>query len=537
MANKHLIGKQVVKVEVGASADTYVLQQRLSEMVWNRLAPKLNDLFDHFAGEDEVLRLDKVVVDLGDIDLNLINDDLVVEKILRLVEAELRQYRSRVQPNTSTQLGKQLHPQSVHSTRQYMFQLWLYWLEKGVLPSYALRPDKNWITQVLETLAMEQRAVSALRDTLMKNKQAMYRLILQHRIHELTSIVELYTGHSQKDLPGLLNEIHAYTTQDSQRLEPLKTSFRAMETGFWNMIFQEVIHKTNKKNSFTLQQLFLTSLPKNFLRNLEAFTSTERENFPHLNQLLSSEGAERENGGKLPESRDLAKDKNREKDRWEENRTSGEKEDCGEDQSMANFRIYNKTEKLGEKDGVKGIQSSEIMDEGQKYEEMESPQFLKNAGIILLHPFLHRFFRKLELVEDQQFKDYYTRSKSVYLLHFLGTGHEFIPEYELVLAKLLCGMPANLPLDHTIQLTKEEKDEANRLLEAVIINWGVLGNTSPDGLREGFVIRDGKLTRSDTGWKLTVEPQTIDILLDRLPWGISMIKLPWMQDLIKVEWR
>ena len=70
-----------------------------------------------------------------------------------------------------------------------------------------------------------------------------------------------------------------------------------------------------------------------------------------------------------------------------------------------------------------------------------------------------------------------------------------------------------------------------------ILYWTVLMSTSPDGLREGFLQREGKLTLSDHGnWKLRVEQKSIDILLGYLPWGISMVKLPWMENLLVVEW-
>ena len=36
--------------------------------------------------------------------------------------------------------------------------------------------------------------------------------------------------------------------------------------------------------------------------------------------------------------------------------------------------------------------------------------------------------------------------------------------------------------------------------------------------------------------KLYVERKGVDVLLESLPWTISIIKLPWMQDSLQVEW-
>ena len=122
-------------------------------------------------------------------------------------------------------------------------------------------------------------------------------------------------------------------------------------------------------------------------------------------------------------------------------------------------------------------------------------------------------------------------------MQYLACGEVHIPEYQLVLAKLLCGLALNVPVDYLVQITEAQQREANLLLQAAIDHWGALGSTSPDGLREGFLKRPGKLSHLQTGWKLQIEHQTMDILLDRLPWGLGIVKLPWMQEMLKVEWR
>ena len=55
-------------------------------------------------------------------------------------------------------------------------------------------------------------------------------------------------------------------------------------------------------------------------------------------------------------------------------------------------------------------------------------------------------------------------------------------------------------------------------------------------LPEILIQRPGKLRRSGTGWHLTVEQQSIDILLGTLPWGLSEIRLPWLEYPLRVDW-
>ena len=80
--------------------------------------------------------------------------------------------------------------------------------------------------------------------------------------------------------------------------------------------------------------------------------------------------------------------------------------------------------------------------------------------------------------------------------------------------------------------------DKDALLEAVVRHWDALGSTSVEGLRASFLARAGKLSeRADGDYLLQVEAQSFDILLDRLPWSVSIVELPWMERQLWVEWR
>ena len=163
--------------------------------------------------------------------------------------------------------------------------------------------------------------------------------------------------------------------------------------------------------------------------------------------------------------------------------------------------------------------------------------YVSNAGIVLLHPFLNQFFKKLRLIKKDGFADSIFQQKALYLLHYLATGNTKPEEHELVIAKILCAWPLEEPVNNFIELTDEELDEADDLLLSAIQQWNILKETSADGLREGFLQRKGKLFTKNDDLVLQIEQSSIDILLDHLPWNLSIIKLPWMQDILKVEWR
>jgi len=156
---------------------------------------------------------------------------------------------------------------------------------------------------------------------------------------------------------------------------------------------------------------------------------------------------------------------------------------------------------------------------------------------VLLHPFLNSLFKRLHLLTGKSFTNRAAQQKALYLIHYLATGNVRAEEHELVIARVLCACPLQEPVEPGIRLSKKALGEAEDLLVASIQQWTILKHTSPDGLREGFLRRNGKLFTRHDNLYLQVETGTIDILLDHLPWNLSMIKLPWMDDILRVEWR
>ena len=85
-------------------------------------------------------------------------------------------------------------------------------------------------------------------------------------------------------------------------------------------------------------------------------------------------------------------------------------------------------------------------------------------------------------------------------------------------------------------MLEKHKQEAFNLIQTVLNYWSALKNTTASGLRGQFLTRSGKLVTTDEKIELFIERQTADILLDQLPWGLSMVKLPWLKKMIYVTW-
>ncbi|HSZ24553.1 MAG TPA: contractile injection system tape measure protein [Cytophagaceae bacterium] len=175
--------------------------------------------------------------------------------------------------------------------------------------------------------------------------------------------------------------------------------------------------------------------------------------------------------------------------------------------------------------------------EMMKDKEVIDPIYISNAGLVLIHPFLQRFFMLCNLLEKRKFINDEASYKAIYLLQYIVNRNEKAEEHQMVLNKILTGTVLSDPIGGEIELSENEKSTCESLIAGVIENWPILKKTSNDNFRVSMIQREGRLSKNETGWSLKVEERGYDVLLDKLPWTISMIKLPWMDKVLKVEWR
>ena len=176
-------------------------------------------------------------------------------------------------------------------------------------------------------------------------------------------------------------------------------------------------------------------------------------------------------------------------------------------------------------------------DQQPEQDEPDEEIYITNAGLVLLSPYIPRLFEMLGLLKQGRLNERSDAERAVHLLQYLAAQSCSGAEYQLVLNKLLCGVRSGQPIVREIEISEQEQQAIESLLYGVVQNWSALGNTSPEGLRESFLMRDGCLQRKDDAWHLTVEKRAYDVLLDQLPWSYSPVKHPWMERVIYVEWR
>jgi len=162
---------------------------------------------------------------------------------------------------------------------------------------------------------------------------------------------------------------------------------------------------------------------------------------------------------------------------------------------------------------------------------------IQNAGLVLLWPFLFILFDKCGLLMERKFKDDISIQKAILMMQYLVTGSLEIKENDLVLNKILCGVPKNSLVDVTLEISAVELEICDSLLKGVLQNWKKLGNSSVATLRETFLIREGVLAPVELDYNLSVVKGTFDMLIETVPWNISMIQTAFMKNRINVDWK
>ena len=177
-------------------------------------------------------------------------------------------------------------------------------------------------------------------------------------------------------------------------------------------------------------------------------------------------------------------------------------------------------------------------EEGGLEEENETDSIvIQNAGLIILWPFFFRLFDKCGFIIDKEFKDEESLQKGILLTQYLVTGSTEFNENELVLNKILCGAPQFMNVDVTLEVDEVYLDLCESLLKGVLKNWEKLSNSSVQTLRETFLIREGILRPVELDYKLNVIKGTFDMLIETIPWNISIIQTTFMKNKITVDWK
>lgn len=519
----HTIRQQHLHIELaGSEAEGMALQTRLPVWVQDNLLPVLERTFGRLVPDGEHWSLERLEIDAGEVGIDRFELDLPILIEQALEQAIRAQIPAKTRPTVRlTSLDGMKQQPVLH----HLEEAWVYFLTNGTLPWGLWLPEGQNLEQTLlvawqdnPSSRISEAAFSAL--TLVHSRQ---RLVRQFSEGFLAILLGRIAPDLKKVVDGLL--------QGLQGIE-IPADFRQLFIKqVWETVFALIPAKKHYPETRIIQ-IAWQKLPVTLAQANDWATLLE-SHWP---------GAILDGGIPRPF-------KNPSPPRQQPNQpSSGLRTPFGRE-NLADKSLVGSGHAPAQDGQPKQYpQEATVAFTGHDMAgafAIESPQtnqhpdahdgiYIGNAGMVLLHPFLPQCFNALNIAADGQLTQ---PERALVLLHFLTTGQRTAPEYELALPKLLCNIPLTAPVEANINLTDEEAIEATALLEAVIRHWEALKNTGIDGLRGAYLLRAGKISLRDDGdWRLQVEGNTFDILLNQLPWGISVVRLPWMGRLLWVEW-
>ncbi|MFL5809722.1 MAG: contractile injection system tape measure protein [Flavisolibacter sp.] len=543
----HIINKEVFEFDCQNSEHAFLIRNKFDYGVQFRISKIIDIACDQLADKNENIRIPLLEIDLGEISFERLEEEIVqvFEKKFYEKLAEKKHYH---QDSRQTWLEKEALPVEITT----------YFLLTGRLPWFAGKQDEDYIGDLFAEV-FESSAEAVLRFILLNigNEKFIERLIAQSGVSHIDQIMQLVEVNEEL-IAGMENMIggvvHEILIILKRRIEEANEEFRVQSLSEYNTgHFAEIRKRADNLIEdlvFILKHWNLnTNAEKEFISLLDTAAGYPEEAKRHLVYYIR-EGPQhppvliRKTAVEIVLRMIASKKDISGSDQFLKlfKQVLTEKLELREpiDPSVLSVKLYNKEiseavhyakEKLEERRQIESLEDTEaaMEEEGVKF-------YISNAGLVLIARYLPILFNELKLLDEKKFSNKASQVKAVFLLHYLCTGAEEVPEYILPLNKILCGLNLVDALPSFVLLSQKEKDECKELLNEVIINWEKIGNLSVDGLRESFLNRDGVLVYENNSWKLKLERKGYDVLLESLPWSFTHIKLSWMEDLIITEW-
>jgi hypothetical protein len=474
---RSIIQKAIIDLRYNGSIDGFAIQKEISDWCFLKLAPGLEEILDKADTGATVKKIDRIELQ---IDIGSKSDWL--SHLSKEITSQLQKKLSELAPASDNDIREQTMSQS-------FFEVLFYFLQKGYLPWWGTFRNRAEFSAAL-LLAIKEGINREVKNQLLQviaDTTARDRLIDQLNEEELVLLIAEFYIDQKSELYGLLKDVDILLTIiPEEKRRQVKKRFMV---NAWK-------HAADADSREALRETAMS-----FAKEIYAFTDNstkvEYKKFQPSSIIMD------EAMGRV------------------------------EKESEENFfRKITKAE--GAKPDDPDASDNQEKDKDPLSESLSTDAiYINNAGLVILAPFLPAFFNKLKLADEDMVLE---KESAVNLVTYLATGTEYAAEFELVFAKILCGIDPSVPISTMIAFTDEQKKEAQELLLSAIEYWDALKDTSPQGLRESFLQREGKLSFKDEEWVLQVEQKPYDMLLQNLPWNISMIKLPWMTSILKTEW-
>lgn len=561
---KHIINRQVLELTFPERSRAQFIQNKTSEIVKYKLQPALDNLFSKLSTASEVVRIDKLVIDLGTISENDFEKVLVErslkeigDKIARLKIADLE--NRVVKPVNGTSSDKIGNAVRISKSKDLLEQF-IYFLQFGRFPWWQKADKtsaKTGISQLdeifEEVLKLDKSVLKSSLVSLLNLSSVRKRLVYQFSHSQLGELLKRLDSNLFESFSSMF-QILVTSVKSVQYRNDLSKSFYKIALKFFGA--DQVLKNDDIKIRF-VKELLGVFFNKHSIKEIESILIEILESLKFQQRKTNAEvsdltvvaviqaaielRSQNQVLQKIIEDILLKSDTKVQKLIEQHIKLSGKVSRIIKPKPVKNPQNY-----LLEKHDTDGknVQRVKEKKEGSpmsmfsiKPTDEAEGIVVSNAGLVLLHPFLRYFFDGLGLLDKElHFKSQSDVFKAIHLLQFVVFGTDTFPETELQLNKVLCGLDIIKPVPKSFLLAEVEKEECLNLIKTVLERWNALKTANPAALRDTYLQRDGVLKQSGQSWNLTIERSSFDVMLERLPWSINLIKLPWLSQIIYVEW-
>ncbi|KAF0236155.1 MAG: hypothetical protein FD181_2970 [Prolixibacteraceae bacterium] len=571
---KHIINSEVLEITVSDRGHAYSIQNKVSEIVREKLNPALDQLFSKTSGSGEIVRIEKLIIDLGTISGKELENELVdktISKIRDKIELLLSAHGSAVIKKQANTDGRYVNTSEVSVTNRLADKLaqFVYFLEHGYFPWWGTTVVKNLVSSTYsfknilkEVLNVENALLKNTIVPLLKKEQVRKRLLFQCN-H--SCLYELFKRLN-------LNLFESYSVQfqhllscagSAQISKLLNLSFH--ETTLLYFSTETELNTENQKIAFVKDILVLSlskkpeaekeSILHDILRAAQIKTKVSKQKDLLLvmvaviqiaTELTSKSQLFQQMIQNFSAKDDSVINTLIEQSVKKAKKENTEKNNAQKYESVKSSGVFFAKKVVVLEEKVEGEITKKGKGEGKgkvfsifpsKPDIVKEQIVIFNAGLVLVHPFLRYFFEGLNLLNAElQFRSGADVFKAAHLLQFIATGEEATLEACLPLNKILCGLGVTEPVPLNVPISGEEKKECLFLIKTVLERWEALKTTNPAALRDTYLQRRGILKQTGQSWTLTVERNTFDVMLEKLPWSFSLVKLPWYEQILNVEW-
>ncbi len=247
----HVIKKQTIYAKIGSKFDQFHTQQLISNYYKKILLSTLENTFDNLSPEGGVIYIDKLVIDIGEIDIKTLEENKRSEKIEKILQETLSKF---IKSGDKQLVRKKTVDLNV-------FEQWLFYLKKGYLPWNTLKSVDSIVESIPVVLRKNEKHINELQELILVNNIVVKRLIYQHSENFLVKIIELFIKKQLTGLPEIIEQLfillkYLQTTTKKKHV----TDKQTFKDSIWSSIIVQSAMETEISSTYLIRQFTYSGL-------------------------------------------------------------------------------------------------------------------------------------------------------------------------------------------------------------------------------------------------------------------------------------